>query len=82
MTADGLSLHSSGNPHQALFLFDANSEATRLVLDADGEPVGWDYDEQGQVILDEERTISLPPDVANAAREWFEGRSRGHSANS
>ena len=75
LSDERLSKHRTGQPHQALFFFVASGQPTRLVRDHEGRPLGYDYDEDGEAIVDEARFVPLPPDVATAAETWFTSSS-------
>jgi hypothetical protein len=74
MADPGLTRHKNNRPHQALFFFDEQSRPTRLVTNENGEPLGYDLDENNQVIDDEDSLIALPPDIAAVAKEWIEAQ--------
>jgi hypothetical protein len=71
MAAPGLTRHKNNKPHQALVFMDDESRPTRLVTNENGDPLGYDLDENNQVIDGEDDLIVLPPDVAAAARKWM-----------
>jgi len=72
VTEPGVARHVLGRPHQALFFFDVAGRPTRLVTDTAGRVLGYDCDEDGDPIVDEERLIAVPTDVAAAAVRWLD----------
>jgi hypothetical protein len=74
MAGPHLSRHKNDRPHQALFFFDEDSRPTRLMTNQNGQPLGYDLDDDNQVIDNEEALIVLPLDVATAAIQWIEAQ--------
>ena len=72
MTDPVLPRDSFGHPYQPLFWFDQQSRPLGLVLDTDGHIVAWENSAEGNSEPpDEWRCQRVPPEVEQAAREWW-----------
>lgn len=72
MTDPVLPRDSFSHPYQPLFWFDQHSRPLGLVLDVDGHVVAWENNADGNPDLsDDRRCQRVPPEVEQAAREWW-----------
>ena len=78
MTDPVLPRDSFGHPYQPLFWFDEHSRPIGLVVDADGHVVAWEKSAGGNRDLsDDWRCQRVPPEVEQAAREWWSDQGEG-----
>ena len=72
MTDPVLPRDSFSHPYQPLFWFDRHKRPLGLVLDIDGHVVAWENNADGNLDLsDDWRCQRVPPEVEQAAREWW-----------
>jgi hypothetical protein len=82
MVQPGLPRHPDGQPHQVILLLSDEGQVVGLATDTAGRVLGWpnrpyEGDDGEELLADLLRRVQpVPPDVAFAARAWWESEGR------